>query len=165
MKGINQFLRSTEDVQSIIGGITGGMKEQLVAGLSGSARSLLVSIVNESINKSILLVTHQLVQAQQLYDDLSEFMENGNIHLYPVNELIASEVAIASPELRSQRIESLTEWSKNKSGILIAPVAALKRILPPQDYWDKYQLRFALGRSEEHTSELQSRGHLVCRLL
>src|SRR5690625_6433709 len=26
-------------------------------------------------------------------------------------------------------------------------------------------LREALGRSEEHTSELQSRGHLVCRLL
>src|SRR5690625_1998934 len=103
MKGINQFLRSTEDVQSIIGGSTGGMKEQLVAGLSGSARSLLVSIVNESINKPILLVTHQLVQAQQLYDDFSEFMENGSIHLYPVNELIASEVAIASPELRSQR--------------------------------------------------------------
>src|SRR5690625_6922990 len=24
---------------------------------------------------------------------------------------------------------------------------------------------FAMGRSEEHTSELQSRGHLVCRLL
>src|SRR5207253_11081536 len=24
---------------------------------------------------------------------------------------------------------------------------------------------FAAGRSEEHTSELQSRGHLVCRLL
>src|SRR5690625_6429038 len=26
-------------------------------------------------------------------------------------------------------------------------------------------LAFAAGRSEEHTSELQSRGHLVCRLL
>src|SRR5690625_2313159 len=26
-------------------------------------------------------------------------------------------------------------------------------------------LQYALGRSEEHTSELQSRGHLVCRLL
>src|SRR5439155_15319790 len=25
--------------------------------------------------------------------------------------------------------------------------------------------RTAIGRSEEHTSELQSRGHLVCRLL
>src|SRR5690625_5849679 len=27
------------------------------------------------------------------------------------------------------------------------------------------ELVFACGRSEEHTSELQSRGHLVCRLL
>src|SRR6266508_6762295 len=29
----------------------------------------------------------------------------------------------------------------------------------------KTQSRSAEGRSEEHTSELQSRGHLVCRLL
>src|SRR5690625_5801586 len=27
------------------------------------------------------------------------------------------------------------------------------------------RIRMTLGRSEEHTSELQSRGHLVCRLL
>src|SRR5690625_5715549 len=27
------------------------------------------------------------------------------------------------------------------------------------------QLNLSVGRSEEHTSELQSRGHLVCRLL
>src|SRR5690625_4501637 len=35
-------------------------------------------------------------------------------------------------------------------------------------YWlkrfDKYEVKHT-GRSEEHTSELQSRGHLVCRLL
>src|SRR5690625_5609736 len=28
-----------------------------------------------------------------------------------------------------------------------------------------FKIRFSLRRSEEHTSELQSRGHLVCRLL
>src|SRR5699024_11686037 len=110
----------------------------------------------ESNNISCILVNIQLDHAQQLYDYLSEFMEYGNIHLYPVNELIASEVAIASPELRNQRMESLTEWSKNKSGILIAPVAALKRILPPQDYWDKYQLRFALGEEIKIDSYLSS---------
>src|SRR5699024_1277832 len=156
MKGINNFLHSTEDVQSILGGIHNGMKEQLVAGLSGSARSLLISIVNESINKPILLVTHQLTQAQQLYDDLSEFMENSNVYLYPVNELIASEVAIASPELKSQRIDGLTEWAEKKSGILIAPVAALKRILPPPSYWDKYQLRFTLGEEIDIDAYLSS---------
>src|SRR5690625_6783747 len=29
----------------------------------------------------------------------------------------------------------------------------------------RFAQRVATGRSEEHTSELQSRGHLVCRLL
>src|SRR5690625_5788181 len=107
------------------------MEEQLVAGLSGPARGLLVSLIHESVDRPILLITHQLIQAQQLYDDLSEFMDESSVHLYPVNELIASEIAFASPELRSQRIESLSTWADKKSGILIAPVAALERMLPP----------------------------------
>ncbi|WP_145523705.1 transcription-repair coupling factor [Virgibacillus sp. SK37] len=146
MKGIKQYLQSQEDIQSVINGITSGMNEQLVAGLSGSARSMLVSVINQSITKPVLLVTHQLVHAQSLYDDLVVFVGEENVHLYPVNELIASEIAFSSPELRSQRIEALTEWTKNKSGILIAPVAALKRILPPPNYWNKYQLTFTLGK-------------------
>jgi len=145
MKGIHSFLRNKEDIQSIIGGIKSGLREQLVAGLSGSAKALLVSIVDESIHKPVLLITNQLIQAQQLYDDLSEFIEEKDLHLYPVNEMIASEIAISSPELKSQRIEALTEWTRNKKGILIAPVAALKRILPPQNYWEKYELPFING--------------------
>ncbi|WP_010649005.1 transcription-repair coupling factor [Oceanobacillus massiliensis] len=156
MKGINHYLQSKEDVQSIVSGITGGMKEQLIAGLSGSARSMLVSVINQSIQRPVLLVTHQLVQAQQLYDDLTEFMNESDVHLYPVNELIASEISISSPELRAQRIEALTEWSRRKSGILIAPVAALKRILPPQDYWSNYQLHFKNGEEIEMDAYLTS---------
>ncbi|HLR33429.1 MAG TPA: hypothetical protein VK074_13150, partial [Fodinibius sp.] len=156
MKGINPYLQSKEDIQSIITGISSGMKEQLVAGLSGSARSLLVSIIHESAHKPILLVTHQLVQAQQLYDDLSDFAGEEEIYLYPVNELIASEIAVASPELRSQRIEALSAWSKKQSGILIAPVAALKRMLPPPHYWERYQLPFKLGEEINMNSYIQS---------
>src|SRR5690625_5338500 len=37
------------------------------------------------------------------------------------------------------------------------------RSLPPLA--DAHDLDALMGRSEEHTSELQSRGHLVCRLL
>ncbi|WP_340002659.1 transcription-repair coupling factor [Oceanobacillus sp. FSL K6-0127] len=156
MKGINYYLQSKEDIQSIINGIDSGMREQLIAGLSGSARSMLVSVIDQSINRPVLLVTHQLVQAQQLYDDLSEFMGEDDVHLYPVNELIASEISISSPELRSQRIEALTAWSRKKSGILITPVAALKRILPPKSYWSKYQLRFVTGEDIAIDSYLSS---------
>src|SRR3712207_6951491 len=35
----------------------------------------------------------------------------------------------------------------------------------PPCAWEQESLRTSLGRSEEHTSELQSRQYLVCRLL
>jgi len=156
MRGLNEFLQSQEDIQSIINGISGGMREQLVAGISGSARGMLVSAVNEAMHKPILLVTHQLGQAQQLYEDLLELTDEANVHLYPVNELISSEIAVASPELRSQRIDALSKWSKQKSGILITPVAALKRIMPPTHYWEQYQLRFKTGEEIDVKNYLES---------
>ncbi|WP_226038370.1 transcription-repair coupling factor [Aquibacillus saliphilus] len=142
MEGIKDYLKSQDDIYSIISGVSSGLTEQLVAGLSGSARGVLTSLISESMNKPILLVTHQLMQAQQLYEDLIELSDKSNVYLYPVNELVNAEISIASPELKSQRIEALTNWSQSNKGILVAPVAALKRILPPSSYWEKYQLNF-----------------------
>lgn len=145
MNGINRYLAENKDIQSVIAGIEEGMQEQLIAGLSGSARSLLVANVQQSIDRPLLFITHQLNQAEQLYDDLSGLVDESRVHLYPVNELVASEVAIASPELRSERIAALTSWLEQDSGILIAPVAALKRFLPPLSYWKEHILSIQAG--------------------
>lgn len=66
MNGIHDFLRSNEDVSSVIDGISNGMNEQLVAGLSGSARSLFVSVLDESLKRPVLLVTHHLVDRKSV---------------------------------------------------------------------------------------------------
>ncbi|KHE71483.1 transcription-repair coupling factor [Halobacillus sp. BBL2006] len=145
MQGIKDYLYPQDDIRSVVEGFESGMKEQMVAGLSGASRSLMISLLKESLNRPVLLITHQLVQAQQLYEDIQELTDSSQVHLYPVNELIASEIAIASPELRSQRIDSLSQWLKQDTGILIAPVAALKRIMPPKSYWEHNQLPFRVG--------------------
>ena len=162
MKAIQQFLQEKEDIQSLISGVSNGMKEQLVAGLVGPARSMLISTVHEATKRPILLVTHQLLQAEQLYDDLIELVGEERVQLYPVNELIASEIATASPELRSQRIEALNRWSKGEANILIAPVAALKRMLPSPNEWLNYQLHFKEGEEidiETYFSKLIDMGY------
>ncbi|WP_101847136.1 transcription-repair coupling factor [Halobacillus sp. Marseille-P3879] len=145
MDGIKEYLYPQDDIHSVVEGFQSGMNEQLVAGLSGASRSLMISLLHESLERPVLVVTHQLIQAQQLYDDLAELSDKESVHLYPVNELIASEIAVASPELRSQRIEALSQWLTQKSGILIAPVAALKRIMPPKYYWEHNMLPFRVG--------------------
>ncbi|UOR10685.1 transcription-repair coupling factor [Halobacillus amylolyticus] len=145
MQGIKDYLQPQDDIRSVVDGFETGMDEQMIAGLSGASRSLMISLLQESLKRPVLIVTHQLIQAQQMYEDMLELSDTERVHLYPVNELIASEIAIASPELRSQRIEALSEWLNQDSGILIAPVAALKRIMPPKGYWEHNQLPFRVG--------------------
>ncbi|WP_281976238.1 transcription-repair coupling factor [Halobacillus litoralis] len=145
MQGIKDYLYPQDDIHSVVEGFRSGMKEQMVAGLSGASRSVLLSLLQESLKRPVILVTHQLIQAQQLYEDMQELTDSDQVHLYPVNELIASEIAVASPELRSQRIDALSQWLNQESGILIAPVAALKRMMPPKAYWEHNQLPFRVG--------------------
>lgn len=162
MNELYQYLKEKEDINSIIDGISAGFKEQLVAGLSGTARSFFVSILERAQKKKTLIITHQLLHAQQLYDDLIEFSDSPHIYLYPVNELIAAEMAIASPELRAERIRSLTNWLNTDTGILIAPIAALKRMLPPVTYWNKYQIQLTDGSIldlEQSISKLVDMGY------
>src|SRR5690625_2239481 len=138
---LKDVFQQKEHIQSISDGLRAGLKEQLLTGLSGSAKPLfLSSLLNSQQTKSII-VTHKLMHAQQLYDDINECMNGEKVFLYPVNELIASEMAISSPELMAERIHGLTSWLQSENGTIIVPVAALKRKLPPITYWKKYRLK------------------------
>ena len=142
MNALNQVFLQNEDVQSILNGVDAGLREQLVAGLSGSSRAMLIASVYKKTKRSILVVTYNLLQAQKLYEDLTSFISEEDVLLYPANELIAAELSIASPELRAQRIEVLNYWSKGKTGIVIAPMGGFRKLLPPKPLWNKYQLTF-----------------------
>src|SRR2546430_6216491 len=72
--------------------------------------------------------------------------------LFPYTTLFRSERMIAAPA--SPDYGSLS--------ILVQALAeaSIVRVLPPSVFWPR-----GAGRSEEHTSELQSQSNLVCRLL
>ncbi|MDM5314406.1 transcription-repair coupling factor [Fictibacillus sp. b24] len=145
MLGLKKYFSQGEDFKSILDGINGGLKEQLVAGLSGSARTMLISSLHENTGKPQLVVTHNLFQAQKLYEDLTSLLSEDEVYLYPVNDLISSEMAISSPELKSQRIEALNYLSQSSKGVIITPVAGLRRYLPPVDVWKQSGLSFKMG--------------------
>ena len=70
LQGLKKFFNQQEDIQSVIAGIEEGLKEQLVTGLSGSARTLFLASIYEKTKKPIVIVTHNLLQAQKMFDDL-----------------------------------------------------------------------------------------------
>lgn len=149
MNALKSLFLKQEDVHSVIAGVEEGLKEQLIAGLSGSSRTVLTASIYEQMQRPIMLVTHNLLQAQKLYDDIVNLLSEKEVFLFPANELIAAEMSVASPELKAQRIEALNYWSEHKKGILIVPIAGLKKIVPPKSLWRKYQLSLKLGEDIE----------------
>lgn len=145
MLGLQKFFADNDDLNSIITGVQEGLREQLVAGLSGSARTVLMAALYKKTKRPLLIATHNLYQAQKIYEDLVSLMNEEEVFLYPVNELIASEIGIASPELKGQRLEVMNHWSRQENGIVVAPIAGLRRLLPPKDMWHETQLKFAVG--------------------
>jgi transcription-repair coupling factor (superfamily II helicase) len=156
LKGLKSLFLDQEDSHSIISGVQEGLKEQLIAGLSGSSRTVLTSAIYEKMKRPILLITHNLLQAQKLYDDIVNLLSEEEVFLFPANELIAAEMSIASPELKAQRIEALNHLSKSDKGIIIVPIAGLRKLIPPKNIWKKYQLSFKVGDDLDVTEILNT---------
>ncbi|WLR50909.1 transcription-repair coupling factor [Bacillus tianshenii] len=154
MQGLLEHFKKSSEVLSVTDGLANGLKEQLIAGLSGSARALYLASIYKETKRPQLIVTHNLYQAQKIYDDLLELLDEDEVYLYPVNDLIASEIAVASPELKGQRIEALNYWSKHKKGVVIAPIAGLRRFLPPVDIWKEGQISFTKDKEIDLESTL-----------
>ncbi len=132
------FFNRIQEIEMVIGGMEAGLKEQLVAGLSGSSRAVVIASAYRKLQRPILVVTHNLFQAQNMYDDLVQLVSENDVYVYPADEVIASELATASPELKGQRIEVLNKWKEKK--IVITSVAGVRKLLPPKTLWENYQL-------------------------
>ncbi|MCF6139594.1 transcription-repair coupling factor [Pseudalkalibacillus berkeleyi] len=146
MQGLLNYFCDNDDFQSLITGMSEGLSEQLVSGLSNSSRTLLMACLNRADDRSQLVVTHNLFQAQKLYEDLVSLVGEEKVHLYPVNELTSAEIAIASPELKSQRIDVLNQLSGHGRGnIIITPIAGLRRMIPPPHVWSASQFTLQVG--------------------
>ncbi|WP_404348721.1 transcription-repair coupling factor [Sutcliffiella horikoshii] len=149
MKGFIPYFSENDDFQSVLVGLQEGLQEQLISGISNSARSMLIAALYEERKAPILLITHNLFHAQKVYDDLASFLPEDQLYLYPVNDVLAAEIGIASPELKAQRVEALNHWATKNNGIIIAPIAGLKRILPSKEKWQQTLLTIEVEKTLE----------------
>jgi transcription-repair coupling factor (superfamily II helicase) len=150
------------DLEAVTEGFKAGMRHQFVSGLVGSAKALWINSIYASQEGSIVVVAHNLFQAQKLYEDLEEVHGTEGVFLYPVNDLIAADISIQSPELMASRLEVLNHLASGKRGIIVVPVAGLKRLLPPMELWQSSLLEFKVGETkdpEQLSKHLSSMGY------
>ncbi|MDR6721339.1 transcription-repair coupling factor [Paenibacillus amylolyticus] len=130
LQALIQAFSKDPDFGSITAGIKSGMKEQLVSGLSGSARQIMLAALHQEMNRPLLVVTHNMFSAQKIAEDLQEALSPDQVLIYPANELVAAEAAVSSPETLGQRIDVLVRCAQGFRGVVVIPFSGVRRYVP-----------------------------------
>ncbi|MGP6139193.1 transcription-repair coupling factor [Jeotgalibaca sp. A127] len=149
MRDIENYLQQSPAIKKIIEQISYD-GNQLVTGISSSSRNLLTSIIYRNIKNPIVVWAPNLLQATQIYEDLTQIAEDLPVFLFPVEESLAVELAFSSPEFRSQRVEAMHFLTTGQKGIVIIPTAGFKKLLSPVSVWKDHNLTFKIGDELEY---------------
>lgn len=122
---------------------------QLVTGIADSARAVLMAAIWEEKEKPLVVFTNNLHQANQLYGDLSIFVEEDQLFIYNVNDMIHTQLSVASPEEEAERIQTLEFLLSDEKGIVIIPLAGARRLLPPKKLYEDSRINITINSDIE----------------
>ena len=141
---VDLYLQNSE-ITNLVEELKKGEDRQLIAGLSGGAKPVFFESLKKSIERPILIISPNLLQAQRTYEDLVKMLGASSVRLYPAEELVAADFSISSYELRAQRIETLDHMARVGKGVYITPIAGMRKLLPNKTSWLKNSLLVKAG--------------------
>src|SRR3990172_2705536 len=107
-----------------------------LSGLWGGARALVLAAVARRLKRPLLVVTAILKEAEGLTADLRFFLDRDRVQLFPEPEVPAFQPVSPPLEVRAERLQRLRELRDHALSVLVLPVRALFRRLPPPDALD-----------------------------
>ena len=126
------FIEKTPAFKKISAQLKPGTR-QLVTGISGSARALLLTALRDKQPRPLLVVTDNMAHMQELADDMGSLVDEDRVFQFPVEEVLAAEVATSSPNYRLQRVQSLAALGQQDDAIVVTTAAGLRRnVVSPQ---------------------------------
>lgn len=141
---LSELIGQTDELQTVRQQLTQPGRH-LLTGVLGSAKTLILKSLFQQLKKPFLVVTDTLSHAQELAADLTNILDAEQVQLFPVEELVATEIATSSPDFQSQRVRALTALSQHKAKVVVTSASGLRRQLVPVKMWNQNQLTFKVG--------------------
>lgn len=134
LRGIAQIIEDTKEMRQLLAGLGNGVPRYQVSGYSGAEKAAYVAaLFNQTAPRPLLLVTLGSRRAQGLALDLEAFVDNGRVCLFPDVEVLPHEEVAAPLEVMVGRLEVLEGLARGERLLVVAPIDALMRSLPPGD--------------------------------
>ncbi len=117
-------------------------------GVTGLNNELSMIYVYDSFlkyNKGMLVVTNSLYEANNLYSKLSNY--TNRVLFFPMDDFITSEAIAISPELKSERINTLNTLVNDNKYIVVTNLMGVLRYLPRVEVWKNSIINLNKGMS------------------
>lgn len=145
-------------IEQLVNGISGGLKAQVLLGVTGSGKTFTTANVIEHVQKPTLVLTHNKTLVAQLYGEFSQFFpENAVEYFVSYYDYYQPEAFIASTntyiekdlsinqEIEKLRLRTTTSlMSGRRDIIVVASVSCIYGMGNPKDYSERI-IRFSKG--------------------
>lgn len=144
MADLTTLLQATNDFNKIVQ-VDQNHQAQLVTGVDGSFSTVLLTALQSTVGRPQLVVTDSLFHLQELVNDLQNLRPDQEIYAFPVEEVLATEMATSSPDFRLQRLQALNALQSQVSPLVIVSAAGLRRRLPDPQFFKTLPLSIHVG--------------------
>lgn len=152
---INEFFDQNHDLQSWQRSFAKA-ERTLLTGLSGTAQAMVMANAYENNPDKYVIVTDNQYHANELYDELTNLVEDEKVYQFFSDDNVYAEFAIASKDRTAYRLEALNFLlDTQQKGFLVVPFMALRSLLPHPDNFQENYLLLTQGDEFEMTSLLE----------
>ena len=117
LKGLLQPLKESDKFVQVINSIKNNKFPINISGLSDSGKSYIIDGIFNEIDNSLVIVTHNEIEAKNLYEDLNLY--STNVYFLPIREVVFYNVDAISGDLRWARLKVIKEILNNKNKKII----------------------------------------------
>ena len=155
-----QPLKECSDFNTIIDEIDKAKFPVGIFGLSESARSYMIMGIYDELDKPFLIITHNDIEAKNLYEDLSFYLPN--VYYFPIREVVFYNIDVISGDLRWERLKVIKEMIREGKKIVVTSIEALAASYVPVELFREYTFNFNIGdvlSLEEFNEKLVQSGY------
>ena len=144
LQGLLQPLKENEKFISILNELKKKSFPIDIVGLSESGKSYIIDAIFSKIEDSLVVVTHNEIEAKNLYDDLSLY--STNVYFLPIREVVFYNVDAISGDLRWARLKVIKEILDNKNKkIIVTSIEAMTSVYTPKEKYINYNINIKSG--------------------
>ena len=163
MKSLLSEIIDIQQLKAIFSGLEKAARSQLIYGLDGSARHMVMAAIYNYMQKPLLIVTADTLQAGKVYEDLLAVFGDDEVFLFPGKELLYyHDLYSESGDASVQRISVMKQLATGRRIIVVTSILGLIEKMCPLAPWQNACFSVKVGQEldlEELVSKIIAAGY------